>query len=209
MKKIMLSSVAALLIAAVSQAQFKVGLKAGGNLDNQKVNVKEGTIYASDNLKGYHAGLIGELDLGSNFYLQPQLLFSRKGAMHLSSTGAGDTKVRISYVELPVNVLYKLDLPFGKAFAGAGGAFSYGIGGKETQGDVSGKIYSGVKDWRREDISLTFTAGLEFDNGFFASINSQKGLLDIHQSKDVTIRNKSMSVSIGYLIDWNKLRRKA
>jgi hypothetical protein len=210
MKKIILTTVAAIMIAAVSQAQFTLGVKVGGNLDNQKVSVSNGSIYASDNLRGYHAGLIGELDLGSNFYLQPQVLFSRKGAMHFSSTGAHETKVRMSYVELPVNVVYKLDLPFGKVFAGAGGAFSYAVGGKQEQNGVSTKIYrSGVREWKREDLSLTFTAGVEFDNGLFASINSQKGLFDVHKASDVTVKNKTLSVSVGYFINWKKFGRRA
>lgn len=210
MKKIILSAVVAIAFATVSQAQLRVGVKAGGSLDNQRINVTESSIYSSDNLRGYQAGLVGELPLGGNFYLQPQVLFSRKGAMHLSSTGADNIKVRMSYVEMPVNVLYKFNLPFGKIFAGAGGAFSYGVGGKEIQAGQTNKIYGkGRSDWKREDISLTFTTGIEFDNGFFASFNSQKGLRDIHKSDGVSIKNKSISVSVGYMIDWKKLNRKA
>lgn len=209
MKKIILS-VAVVLFAVASQAQFRVGVKAAGSLDNQKVNVTEGSIYSGSNLKGYQASLIGELPLGGNFYLQPQLLFSRKGAIHLSSTGKEDTKVRLSYVELPTNLLYKFDVSFGKVFAGAGAAFSYAIGGREEQGGLSRKLYAkGPKEWKREDLGLTFTAGIELNNGFFASINSQKGLLDIHRADDVTIRNKSISVSVGYLLEWKKRGKKS
>jgi hypothetical protein len=210
MKKIILSVVALVSVSLLSQAQFKLGVKAGANQDNQRVNVKEGSIFGSDNRKGYHAGLVGELDLGGNFYLQPQLLFSRKGSTLLSSTGAQDIKVSMSYVELPVNLLYKIDLPFGKVFGGAGAAFSYAVGGKEQQGDVTKKLYGGgVKNWKREDVSLTFTAGLEFNNGFFASVNSQKGLMDIYKGNEVSVKNKSMSVSVGYLIDLKKFKRRA
>ena len=210
MKKIILSVVALVSISLLSEAQFKVGIKAGASQDNQRVNVKEGSIFGSDNYKGYHAGFVGDLAIGGNFYLQPQLLFSRKGATHLSSTGAPDIKVQMSYVELPVNVLYKFDLPFGKVFGGAGAAFSYAVGGREQQGDVTRKIYGrAVKDWKREDVGLTFTAGLEFNNGFFASVNSQKGLMNIHQADGVSVKNKSVSVSVGYLLDWKKFKRKA
>jgi hypothetical protein len=210
MKRIILSVVTLVSISLLSQAQFKVGFKAGASQDNQRINVKEGSIFGSDNYKGYHVGIAGDLALGRNWYLQPQLLFSRKGATHLSSTGAGDIKVRMSYVEVPVNILYKLDLPFGKVFGGTGAAFSYAVGGKEQQGGVTRKLYNGtVRDWKRGDVSLTFTAGLEFNSGFFASVNSQKGLMDIHRTDGVSVKNKSMSVSVGYLLDWKKMRRKA
>ena len=207
MKKILLSVLAVISFSLLSHAQFKVGIKAGSSLDNQRINVTEGTVYGSDSFKGYYAGLTGDMNIGGNFYLQPQLLYNRKGATHLSSIGEKDIKVRMSYVELPVNVLYKADVSFGKVFAGAGATFSYAVGGKEKQGGVTRKLYSGaVKDWRREDLSLNFTAGLEFNNGIFVSINSQKGLLDIHKADGISVKNRL--VSVGYLIDWNKFKRK-
>lgn len=210
MKKIFLSVMTILSISLASQAQFRVGIKAGANDNDQRINVSEGSIYGGDNTKGYHAGLIGDLNLGRNFYLQPQLLFSRKGAMHLSSTGAADTKVKMNYLELPVNLVYKLDLGFGKAFAGTGATFSYAIGGKKEQAGVTKRLFhDGPANWKREDLSLNFTAGLEFNNGLFISANSQKGLLDVYKQHGASVKNKSMSISVGYLIDWNKFKRKA
>ena len=209
MKKIFLSVVTILSISLVSQAQFKLGIKAGINDNDQRIRVTEGSIYGGDKFKGYHAGLIGDLNLGSNFYLQPQLLFTRKGAVHLSSTGAKDIKIKMNYLEIPVNVLYKIDVPFGKVFGGTGVTFSYAVGGKEEQDGVTKKLYSNTGNtWRREDLSLNFTAGVEFNNGLFVSANSQKGLMDVYKA-GAGIRNKSMSVSVGYIIDWNKFKRKA
>ena len=141
MKKVLLSILTVVSFSLLSHAQLKFGIKAGTNQDNQRINVTESSIYGSNNFKGYHAGLIGDLNIGGNFYLQPQLLFSRKGATHLSTAGSGDIKVKMSYVELPVNVLYKANLPFGKVFGGAGGAFSYAVGGQEQQGGVTKKLY--------------------------------------------------------------------
>src|SRR5262249_51905295 len=131
MKKIILTVVTVATLAVVSQAQVRVGIKAGGSVDNQKLDVSAGSIYSGKNVKGYHAGLVAELPLGGNFYLQPQLLYSRKGAMHVSAVGKEDTRVKLNYVELPVNVLYKFDVGFGQVFAGAGGVFSYAVSGKE------------------------------------------------------------------------------
>ncbi len=209
MKKIILSVVTILSISLASQAQFKVGIKAGINDNEQRIKVTEGSIYGGEKFKGYHAGLTGDLNLGGNFYLQPQLLFSRKGAVHLSSTGAKDIKVKMNYLEIPVNLLYKIDLPFGKVFGGTGVTLSYAVGGKQEQDGVTEKLFhhSG-NTWRREDVSLNFTAGFEFNNGIFVSANSQKGLLDVYKA-GAGIKNKSMSLSVGYIIDWNKFKRKA
>lgn len=201
MKKLFLSILAVTTFTLLSQAQFKVGITGGSNLNEQRINVKSGTMYAGDRLKGYHAGLIGDMNLGGNFYLQPQLLFSRKSASYFNSTTAGAVKVRLSYIELPVNVLYKIELPFGKIFAGAGATFGYALGGSEQQGGVTTKIYSGpVKKWKRSDISMNMLAGFEFNNGFFASINYQKGFLDIYKGDEASVKNRSVSLSVGYLI---------
>lgn len=204
MKKILLSVFTITIFSMASQAQFKVGITGGGNLNEQRINVKSGSMYAGDRLRGYHAGLIGELNVGGNFYLQPQLLFSRKSAAYFNSTSTAEVKVRLSYVELPVNVLYKIKLPFGKAFAGAGAAFSYAAGGSEQKNGVTTKLYSGpVKNWRREDVSMNILTGFEFNNGLFASVNYQKGFLDIYNGDEVSVKNRSFSVSVGYLIALN------
>jgi hypothetical protein len=115
----------------------------------------------------------------------------------------------MSYVEVPVNSAVQIQPPMRKIFLGAGGAFSYAVAGKQTHGRQQNQLVFGEKNWKREDISLTFTAGFEFNNGLFASINSQKGLLNTSKVSGVSAKNESLSVSVGYLIDWKKLKRKA
>jgi len=208
MKKFILSAIGVITFTIASQAQLKLGIKAGAGLSNQRINVTEGSIYSSENFKGYHAGIISDLHLGGNFYLQPQVLFSQKGVTLLHTNGH-DAQLKMSYLEVPVNLLYKFNLPCGKIFLGAGGAFSYAVAGKQTIDGQKTNLYKGDKDWKREDISLTFTAGFEFNNGLFASVNSQKGLLNTSNVSGVSAKNESLSVSVGYLIDWKKLKRKA
>jgi hypothetical protein len=208
MKKILLSTFAVMALSFLSQAQFKLGIKAGGNISRQRVNVSHGnSIFSNDSYKSYHAGFISEFRIADRLYIQPQLLYSRKGATLLSSTGAGDTKVRINYIDFPVNVLYKLPVSFGKIYGGAGAIVSYGFGGRQEQDGYKKRVFAG-NTWKHEDLSLSFTAGVEFNNGLFASINSQKGLLDIYKADGISVKNKSLSVSVGYMIDWNLFKRK-
>ena len=207
MKKMILTTIALVSLVMFSNAQFKVGIKAGGNISKQRINVSEGnSLYSNDNYKNYHAGVITEFNLAKNLYLQPQLLYTRKGSTLLSSTGAADAKLRIHYLEMPVNVVYKVPVSFGYLFGGAGGTISYGISGKQTQAGHSASIFDGNQSWRREDISLSFTAGVELNNGMFVSINSQKGMLDVNKAPGVSVKNSSVSLSLGYMIDWKKLK---
>jgi hypothetical protein len=208
MKKIVLSTIAIITFSLFSQAQFKLGIKAGVNSSTQRINVSHGnSLFSNDNYKSYHAGFISEFKIAERLYLQPQVLYTRKGSMLLSSTGAGDTKVRINCIDVPVNVLYKLPVSFGKIFGGAGAAFSYGFSGKQIQDGHKTGVF-GSNAWKHEDLALSFTAGVEFNNGLFVSANSQKGLLDVYKADGISIKSKSVSVSVGYMIDWNILKGK-
>jgi hypothetical protein len=205
MKKLLFSLVAIVALSLFSQAQFKLGVKGGISQSSQ--HTSGNSLFSSDHYRSYQAGLIGDINIAGNLYLQPQVLYSRKGSTLSNSTVAADTKVRMNYIDVPVNLVYKQPLPFGKVFLGAGPSFSYAFGGKMEQGGHSQGLYSG-KNWKREDLSLSFTAGLEFDNGFFVSVNSQKGLMDVYKTDGVSVKNRSKSVSVGYLIDWNRFKRK-
>jgi hypothetical protein len=206
MQKIILTFTT-ILFATILQAQLKVGIVAGLNHTNQRIAITEGTIYSGADVKSYHAGLTGDLSLGNNFYLQPQLIFTRKRAVHLSSIGPYDTEINISYLEIPVNLVYKFNVPFAKLYAGMGAGVSYALCAKQQQGSEKSNLFRNGSGTKREDISLNFTAGLEFNNGIFTSISSQKGLLDISAQNNTSIKNRSVSVSVGYRIDLKKLKR--
>ena len=207
MKKILLSAFAVIAVATLTQAQFKVGVVAGGNLSKLRIN-GESSLFTNDNFKGYHAGLIAEVKLSENIYVQPQLTYTRKGATLLSSTDAATSKLRMNYVGLGANIIYKLPVGFGKIFGGAGASYSYGFNGTQEQNGQKKELYSDIKTWKRSDVSLNFTAGLELNNGLFVSANSQKGLLDVYKASNGSVKHRAYSVSIGYLMDWSKLKRK-
>jgi Outer membrane protein beta-barrel domain len=206
MKKVILSVFTVIVLVAVSQAQFKVGIKAGGSLSNQHSNAAAGTkLLSTDAFRGYHAGLVGDVQVFENVYLQPQLLYSQNGAKYTTTVGGHETKLTMRSIEMPVNVLYKVNVPFGKLVAGGGPSLNYGFGGKIEQNGQSQKLYSGaMKEFKRIDIGANATAGVEFNNGLFTSVNYQMGLRDISKIDGINTKNRSVSVSVGYLIDWNK-----
>jgi len=195
---------------AASQAQFKVGIKAGAGLSNQNSNVANGAkLVGTESFRGYHAGLVADAQLTEHIYLQPQLLYSQKGAKYTNKGSAYETKLTTRNIELAANVLFKVNTSFGKVFAGAGPTLGYSLSGKLEQNGQSGKLYTGdLKDWKRIDLGAGATAGVEFNNGLFASVNYQMGLLDINKSAATDTKNRSISMSVGYLIDWNKLKRR-
>jgi hypothetical protein len=208
MKKIFLFAVMSLV---VSQAQLKVGIKAGGNLSNQHSNAARGTkLLSKDAFRGYQAGLVADVHVVGNLYVQQQLLYTQNGAKYTSKINGYETKLTMRSIETPVNILYKVNTSFGKIVAGGGPSVSYGFGGRMEQNGQTKKLYSGaMKDFRRIDISANATAGVEFNNGLFTSVNYQMGLRDVNKIAGVNTKNRSVSVSVGYLIDWNKSKRKS
>ena len=201
MKKIFVLSGIAIIISMATQAQIRVGIKAGANISNQSRNDFKGTkLISSEAFKGFHAGVVADIPLTSNLYVQPQLQYTRKGAKYTAALGT-DARLTMHYVEMPVNILYKVNVPFGKVFAGAGPVLSYGFAGKLTNNGQTQKLYSADKNWNRLDISANAVTGIEFNNGFFASVNYQRGFKDVHKSSTVDVKNRSVAVSVGYLLN--------
>ena len=208
MKKVILSAIAVVTFTVLSQAQVKVGIVAGGNLSNLQGAGVGSKLISTNAFRGYHAGLVADVQVLNHIYLQPKVLFTHTGAKYTDCNNGAATKLVMNSIEVPLNILYKADLPFGKVFAGAGPVISYGFTGKQEQSGQSTKLYSAqMKNWKRIGIGANVLAGFEFNNGLFASAGYQMGLKDMYKT-DANIKNRALSVSVGYLVDVNKLIRK-
>ena len=171
-------------------------------------------------LTGFNIGINAEIPVGIDFYFQPGLLFTLKGAKSkevvLSQTI--NSKLKIAYVELPLNFLYKpllgkghLLLGFGPYIAlGAGGKATYEGGGSSADQDV--KFKNKVKTTDPDDVVYIkpFDAGAgilfgyEFANKLSFQLNAQLGLTKINPeyegaSDDKTsAKNTGFGFSVGY-----------
>ncbi|MBL7728054.1 MAG: PorT family protein [Dinghuibacter sp.] len=96
-----------LLVTGAVQAQhINLGIKGGLNL----VNINNSNNSAYDARVGFHAGLLGHIHLTRQFALQPEITYSLQGADY---TVAGlKTKVKLSYINIPVLVQYMFDNGF-------------------------------------------------------------------------------------------------
>jgi len=187
------------------------GVRAGINFQN--INGKDGFDHKLDNnLKtGFHFGVNAEIPVAPDFYVQPGLLFTTKGT---KADYDGDSKLNLSYLELPVNLLYKPTLGTGKLILGFGPYLAYGLGGKlkTDDGNMDVKFKSRVKMGDPEkqyfkpfDAGANFVAGYEFSNKFSAQLNAQLGLVDINSKydgapddTDARSANTGFGVSVGY-----------
>ena len=184
------------------------GIRAGVNFQN--INGKDAADNSlNNNLRtGFHAGINAEVPLGSGFYLQPGALYSVKGAEY-----ENNAKVQVSYVEVPVNFVYKPILGTGNMLLGFGPYVGFGINGKikapnGTETDLDfGSDYNAANPatyFKSFDAGGNLLAGYEFANKLSFQLNAQLGLVKINKENTTVANDKTswkntgFGVSLGY-----------
>ena len=124
--------------ATAANAQFKAGLRIGGNLSNIITDNKEFKERKNEKI-GFHGGITAEYMFSPSFGIQTAILYSEKGTK-LTFTeiktnveeGSVAYKVyvtpRVGYLEMPLHAVYKL--PLGTASSinfSAGPYIAYGV----------------------------------------------------------------------------------
>ncbi|WP_158642547.1 porin family protein [Chitinophaga japonensis] len=203
MKKNVVLALLALLGTLSSYAQVSFGVKAGFSSAKMSFDESDGV----KRLAAWHAGAIADFELAENFALQPQLLVSTKG---YKAEGI-DESFKLTYLELPVNFLYKHELGAGKIFGGFGPYLAMGLSGKYGEVDVK---FDGKKDeelgetdedihGKRMDAGANFIAGYELKNGLLFSVNYSLGLTDVDPNGTKS-KNGYFGISVGYLFKTKK-----
>lgn len=183
------------------------GIRAGVNF--QTINGKniEDDKLQNDLLVGYHAGVNAEIPVGTGTYIQPGVLYTLKGAKWEDS----DVKTKISYIDIPVNLIYKPVLGTGNMVLGFGPYVGFGIGGKiENDNDEVDIEFDDTRSaiefnkLKRLDAGANFLVGYEFSSKLSFQLNAQLGLVDINpeianvSSDKTNWRNTGWGVSLGY-----------
>ncbi|ASB47888.1 porin family protein [Alkalitalea saponilacus] len=200
-----------------AESRSSIGILGGVNFQNLNGKDIGGSSLDNDILIGFHAGLNAQMAIAPEFYFQPGLMFSTKGAK--SSEGAVSSTYKLSYIELPLNLVYKAMVGNGYVFLGFGPYVAYGINGKATYegGPVSIDTDIKFKNKVNSDDPLTTVYikpldaganlffGYELQSGLFLQLNTQLGLLDISpednritDDNQSTLKNTGFGLSLGY-----------
>lgn len=230
MKKSILLTLLAIGGAFSSFAQISYGVKAGFNSSSMTFDGEDNSFDGGNDylkrLAAWNAGVIVDIQLADNFYLQPQLLVSAKGIRFkgeetyevggISYTEKIDGKLTTTYLELPVNLLYKHELGPGKIFGGFGPYVAYGLGGKldgfTEEGFDDPKVKFDGDDeatdnnihYKGIDAGANFTIGYELNNGLLLGVNYSLGLTNIDVYDKSTTKNNYFGISVGYLLKKKK-----
>ncbi len=214
-----------ILSSLAMQAQIEFGLLGGVNFQNINGKNSSGNKLENGLLTGFHAGLNVNIPVATDFYFQPGLLFSVKGAknefftLDLKASGDFTTTTRLSYIEMPLNLLYRPQLGNGYLLLGFGPYLAYGITGMETTQFSSSSVerpveyensvgvlsaLDGNAYYRPFDAGANILFGYEFGMGAFVQLNAQLGLLKINpeyswvSDDQREYRNTGYGLSLGY-----------
>lgn len=190
----------------VNAGRTTFGVRAGVNFQNITGNDASDDDLENDLATGFHVGVNAEIPVGTGFYLQPGVLYSTKGA-----NWSNGSKVKVNYLEVPVNFIYKPVLGTGNLLLGFGPYVAFGMGGKaeDANGNVANVVFNNELDvtepdaqFRPIDAGGNLLAGYEFANKFSVQLNAQLGLVNINPetvSNDrARWRNTGWGLSLGY-----------
>ncbi|MEI6946234.1 porin family protein [Paraflavisolibacter sp. H34] len=219
MKKQMLSFALAALCSSPLFAQEMTanagrttfGIRAGVNFQNINGKDADDDKLKNDLLTAFHAGINVEIPVGTGTYIQPGALYSVKGAKWENKS-----ETKISYVEIPVNLIYKPVVGTGNMVLGFGPYVGFGISGKQKDSDgdemdikftneYEVSLTNPQPQYRRMDAGANFLAGYEFANRLSFQLNAQLGLTDINPKipenlggDNINFRNTGWGISLGY-----------
>jgi len=196
------------------------GLRAGINFQNINGKDENDEKLKNDILTGFNIGINAEIPVGVDFYFQPGLLYTIKGAKSEEEAlgQSFNTTLKISYLELPLNFLYKPLLGTGHLILGIGPYVAFGVGGKATyegggsslsekikfQNTVNNSDPVDVVYIRPLDAGANLLVGYEFGNKISFQLNTQLGLTKINpeyegaSNDNSSAKNTGFGFSLGY-----------
>lgn len=188
------------------------------NLNGKNIS---GDKLENDMVIGFHAGVNIQIPIAPQFYFQPGLMFSTKGGeskTDLFSSTLFTSTYKLSYIELPMNFVFKAGLGNGYFMLGFGPYVAYGIMGKATVKSGSATVESDI-EFKKEvesgdpimttyfkpfDAGANIFFGYELAAGLFLQLNAQLGLIEINPDDqrfpdtDLSIKNTGFGLSLGY-----------
>jgi Outer membrane protein beta-barrel domain len=142
----------------VMAQQARAGIKGGLNISNLYTNEVD-----DQNARyGFNVGVYGQLFANDVFAIQPEVLYSTKGAKFEDQIFDGELKLNLNYIDVPVLAIFKLSDVFEIQ---AGGYASYLLRVNST---FESNVFDASEDFDRKhfnawDYGLVGGIGLNFD----------------------------------------------
>lgn len=245
MKRVKLIVLLLLICLSTVFAQIRFDVKAGVNFSNINFRFSERYKPDTESVTGIYLGLGAEIPIRNNFFIHPALIYAQRGFKEntdgfytvknrdefgltadlnsLPQIGRGKNfRTRLSYLEVPVDIKYKIGLGNGNIFLTTGPYIAWGLAGSwkdDARIDLNGKAWDGRKGavkfgsdgWemnnfsfgKRFDYGARFGLGYALFSRYSLALNMQRGLKNLTY-KDVTNavvqenKNRSIDMTLGY-----------
>lgn len=188
---------AAMLVCNAASAQISIGAKGGLNVSS--LNGLNETNFETKALIGFHAGGYITFNLGRNFALQPELVYSTQGAQLENAT----EDLKLNYFNVPVVVKFLTNNGF---YVEAGPQLGFQVGSvdnEDFEDDVKNSDFSIVGGIGFQPTKSAFGIGARYNVGLGKAGEINDGSLG-----DADYRNGVFQLSLYWrLFGGGKLKR--
>ncbi|TDW52521.1 outer membrane protein with beta-barrel domain [Flavobacterium sp. 270] len=171
-----------MLHAQDTNVTTEFGVKGGFNMSNLTDN--QGDVDDNNVLYGFNAGVYATLPISDFVAIQPELLFTTKGAKleYDNAFANGDVKFRLNYIELPLLVRVNVTKNFN---IHAGGYASYLVSSKVT-GDGATDVNEDIDtdNFNKFDAGIAAGVGVDF-NPISIGLRYNYGLTTVGKERTV------------------------
>jgi len=212
-RMLMVASAIALTVMASAQTTegTSFGFKAGVNFQNLTGKDVNGDKLDNKLKAGLALGVNAQIPVATDFYIQPGVEFNQKGA----KSNDGNYTTSLSYIDIPVSLVYKPMLGTGRLILGFGPYVGFGVGGKVKGGGSTADVKfdnditisdfnTGNAYFKRMDAGANFLAGYEMSSKLSLQLNAQLGLVKINPkieevpNDQSSVKNTGFGLSLGY-----------
>ncbi|MDR2293527.1 MAG: porin family protein [Prevotellaceae bacterium] len=186
MKKIIFITLIA-FVSFETSAQFKLGIKGGWDFENFNISGNVGNQLKKDKSTSWNLGAVAQFPLTGNLHLQPEVLYSTQKST--LNSGNAKTEYKMSYFKIPVNLLYKFNIPVVNPYISFGPYLGYIV----NRNDISKNTI------KKTDWGISVGAGVEF-LGFQLSANYNWALQNISDVSNIKWKNNKFNVSVAFFI---------
>ena len=183
-----------LFMIGQANAQVRLGVKGGVNIASVHFS---SDVLKSDNVTGFQIGpmIEGSLPLvGVGF--DAAILYAQKG-LETRTAGGEKTSLKNDYIDVPVNLKWKLGLPVAKLYLTAGPYVGFRVGGNKIW-QIPGSMADQVKT-KNFSAGLNFGAGVELISHLQVGLNYGLGLTDNYSVESLCL-TKSDGKSRGWSV---------
>lgn len=206
MKRLLFLLILFLFADNASWAQhLQFGVRTGLSFATQSIDIPD--VISTNSVTTYNISAIIEKPFKNSFYLQSGLGITGKGVIIYEN--AQTATYKLTYLDIPLNLLYKFNLPgSGKLYVGTGPYLSVGLSGNvqyENTNNTSGQNlgFGNTQDYKRLEGGINFTGGFELNNHLTFNTNYALGISNFATDNPTdnvsVIKNRVFSVGMGFL----------